>query len=59
MSSAAKKIRMTIVLDNADYFAFHKKVEELHANHTKVVRHLIREWIISACVCKQRGARQA
>lgn len=45
MSSKSDKIRMTIVLSNSDYFAFHKKVEAMYANHTKVVRHLIQEWI--------------
>ena len=44
MASTSAKIRMTIVLDNADYFAFHSKVESICANHTKIVRKLIRGW---------------
>jgi len=54
MAAKDSKIRMTIVLDNSDYFAFHKKVEAMYANHTKIVRYLIREWISGNCDCQKR-----
>ena len=45
MASTDKKIRMTIVLENALYFAFHSKTQEEGATHNGIVRKLIRHWV--------------
>lgn len=45
MASTDKKIRMTIVLENALYFAFHSKAQDIGATHNGIVRKLIRSWV--------------
>jgi len=59
MASTDKKIRMTVVLNNLDYHAFHQKVEGMYANHTKIVRELIRMWVTGECSCIGKKRRHA
>jgi hypothetical protein len=54
MGSPDKKIRMTIVLAMADYMPFHQKVESSFTDKTKVVRKLIRAWVLGSCQCGKR-----
>lgn len=56
MASTDKKIRMTIVLANPEYFSFHSKVESICANHTRIVRALIRGWTTGAIVIEDGKA---
>jgi len=45
VSSKSAKIRMTIVLENTLYFAFHEKTQEAGATHNGIVRKLIKAWV--------------
>jgi len=53
MASTDKKIRMTIVLENALYRLFHAKACEVGATHNGVIRLLIQKYLDGTCTCKR------
>lgn len=59
MASTDRKIRMTIVLENALYFSFHEKAQEIGATHNGIVRKLIRSWTSGLCPCKDERRRKS